>query len=266
MIIDQAMEEIDMSRVLSPNYRFILFLGFDVDIDSAEVWRNADYIERSYGRYGAVKGVRKVINILEIFGVKATFFVPGWVAENYPEIVNLIMTSGYEVGAHGYLHEKLDQVENEYDLLCKMDKILKPYYSKIKGFRSPYWRFSEESLRYLVKLGYNYDSSLMDNDVPYIMDIDGSKLLELPVDWRLDDWPHLKTGLISLKDLYNRWIYEFKTATRETLYISLTFHPQLISRGSNIELLKRIIHKALSMNAQILSGRELCETIFSAYI
>ena len=251
------MSEIDVFSLLSPGARFILFLGFDVDIDSAEVWRGADPVEKSYAQYGAVKGVDKVINVLKRYGVDATFFVPGWVAENYPHVVKGIYESGYEIGGHGYLHEKLDLIEDEYEVWDKMDKALTGYYREVKGYRSPYWRFSDKSLEYLSQFGYVYDSSLMDNDVPYIFKVRNHEILELPVDWRLDDWPNLKIDNVGIFELYKRWVYEFKVASRDTGYISLTFHPQLIGRGTHIILLERIIKKAVEMGGEIVSGIQL---------
>ena len=61
---------------------------------------------------------------------------------------------------------------------------------RIRGYRSPSWDISLKTLGLLVEYGFSYDSSLMDDDAPYVHDVDGSRLVELPVQWHLDDFPY----------------------------------------------------------------------------
>jgi peptidoglycan-N-acetylglucosamine deacetylase len=55
---------------------------------------------------------------------------------------------------------------------------------------SPFRNFSKHSLRYLLETGFGYDSSLMGDDIPYALRDSNASLLEFPVDWTLDDFPH----------------------------------------------------------------------------
>jgi len=59
-----------------------------------------------------------------------------------------------------------------------------------RGWRAPSFAFSKHSLRYLLDAGFEYDSSLMGDDVPYALRDGNASLLEFPVDWTLDDFPH----------------------------------------------------------------------------
>lgn len=44
---------------------------------------------------------------------KATFFVCGWIADNYPQILREIIQSGHEIGCQGYFHHHLDSLPKE---------------------------------------------------------------------------------------------------------------------------------------------------------
>ena len=59
-----------------------------------------------------------------------------------------------------------------------------------RGWRAPSFAFSKHSLRYLLEAGFEYDSSLMGDDIPSALKDGNASLLEFPVDWTLDDFPH----------------------------------------------------------------------------
>ncbi len=57
--------------------------------------------------YGAAHWRTRLLGALEHFGIPATFFIPGYIAEHHPRMVEAIVARGHQVGLHGYLHEKL---------------------------------------------------------------------------------------------------------------------------------------------------------------
>lgn len=82
-------------------------LGFD--FDSSSVWMESfgktSQVYASRGEYGAVVGVPRILNLLEQYDIKATFFIPGHTVDTFPEICKEIVKRGHEVGHHGYVHE-----------------------------------------------------------------------------------------------------------------------------------------------------------------
>ncbi len=56
--------------------------------------------------YGPRIGVPRLLGALEHLGIPATFFIPGYIAEHHPRMVEAIVARGHEVGLHGYLHGK----------------------------------------------------------------------------------------------------------------------------------------------------------------
>ena len=123
-------------------------------------------------------------------------------------------------------------------------------------------RWSENTLEILLSRNYLYDSSLMDSEDPYVLSEKGKKLVVLPVDWRLDDWPYLEAHRsISNKDLLDMWIEEIEYAYRRRGYVSITMHPQCIGRGARIMILMNLISKALKLRAWIPRGVDIAKYI-----
>ena len=56
-------------------------------------------------RYGPDVAVPRILDSYRHYGIRQTFFVPGWCAERYPYAVEAMVRDGHEVSAHGYLHE-----------------------------------------------------------------------------------------------------------------------------------------------------------------
>ena len=128
----------------------------------------------------------------ERYQIKQTFFIPGWTAEHYPETVNSIVEAGHEIALHGYLHEKpntLSAHEEEYWFMRGLDAIRSVTGVQPRGFRAPNYRFSKHTINYLTREQFLYDSSLMGDDVPYVIEGDSGSLIELPTEWVMDDWP-----------------------------------------------------------------------------
>jgi len=133
---------------------------------------------------------------MEIFRdleLRLTFFVPGWVIEQYPAAIELIVRNGHEVGLHGYMHERSNQLSREQEgavLVRALDAYSKHIGGRPRGWRAPGFAFSRHSLELLVDAGFDYDSSLMGDDIPYAIQSEAGQLVELPTDWTLDDWPY----------------------------------------------------------------------------
>ena len=101
----------------------LAILSFDVDAESPILAVSRRYAEHpsamSHQRYGPLVAVPRLLRLLEDLGVPATFFVPGWTAERYPESVERILAAGQEVAHHGHSHRSpvhMDEAEERRDL------------------------------------------------------------------------------------------------------------------------------------------------------
>ncbi|MEM0260891.1 MAG: polysaccharide deacetylase [Sulfolobales archaeon] len=246
-------------------------LTFDFDAYSPWIYRKAiNYTNLSRGEFASV-GVRRILKLLKDQGVEATFFVPGHTAEHFPEDVGMIKDHGHEIAHHGYMHEPpetLESAEEERRVILKGIEALKKVLNITpKGYRSPSWALTKHTLSILEELGFIYDSSLMGDDYtpyrpPLYLEVDNegrvlrgplSKLIEIPVHWSLDDYPHFEfvryqnlviQGLRSVSDVLENWVLAFEYMMRNMSdgVIVYTFHPEVIGRGHTMILLERLIN------------------------
>ena len=108
-------------------------------------------------------------HLLELFdgsGVKATFFVLGWVAERVPDLVREIAAQGHEVACHGYSHQLVyNQTPEEFREETLHSKALLEdiIQEPVLGYRAASYSITERSLwalDILVEAGFTYDSSI----------------------------------------------------------------------------------------------------------
>src|SRR5262249_53000845 len=96
----------------------------------------------------------------------------------------------------------------------------------------------------LRKHGFLYDSSLMNDEVPFTVRTDVGPLVELPVHWGLDDWPHFAFpgGRLSTPEsVLQSWTWEFEGLYERGGCCVLTMHPEVIGRSMRLRVLERLI-------------------------
>jgi peptidoglycan-N-acetylglucosamine deacetylase len=143
-------------------------------------------------RYGARVAVPRIVDIWKHFGIRQTMFVPGWCIETYPDAVEALLRDGHEIGHHGWLHERPNQLsrDDEATVMARGIEAIRAATGKPPaGYRCPSGAFSEHTLDLLVENGFTYDASLGGDDVPYLLECSKGSLIELPSDHSLDDWP-----------------------------------------------------------------------------
>ena len=172
-------------------------ITFDMDADSLiHISRPKDGFDRLYpismGRYGPTVAIPRILDTYRRFGLKQSFFVPGWCIERYPEAVEQVLEDGHEIGHHGYLHEDpTDQTSDEqrYWFERAMDAHKQVCGQLPVGYRAPVYNVNQGVVDLLIEHNFLYDSSLMADDVPYMMLTSQGELVEVPVYWGTDDWP-----------------------------------------------------------------------------
>lgn len=109
------------------------------------------------------ESVQPLLNLLDKYNIKATFFVLGMLAEKYPELIEDIYHRGHEIASHAYSHRTLyDLGEQGFeDEIIKSKKILYKY--DPIGFRAPSFSIDNKTrwaFRILKNCGFKYDSSI----------------------------------------------------------------------------------------------------------
>ena len=259
-------------------------LTFDFDAMSVMIARDLKSpTPISRGEFGAV-AVGRILALLEKYRLKASWFVPGTIVKTYPDHVRRIVDAGHEVGNHGWTHvppASLSPEQEEEGLLRANEAIAEIAGRNPRGYRSPSFDLSPVTVDLLLKHGFVYESSMMGHDHhPYFArhnDIvsdhepivfgETTNLIEMPVSWSLDDYPHfefMRTKDFVLPGLQNaglvleNWVedFDYMKRTEEWGVLTYTFHPFVSGRGHRMILLERLICSLLERGAHFVTLEE----------
>jgi len=147
------------------------------------------------------QNMERIFSILDKTSSKATFFVLGWIAETYPEIIKEIVTRGYEIGTHTSMHQLIyEQTPKEFakDLEHSVKTLEDLTGQKVKYFRAPGFSITEDNkwaFEIMAAQGIEVDSSVFPaprahgglpsykQPVPSIIKYNGIELKELPINY-----------------------------------------------------------------------------------
>jgi peptidoglycan/xylan/chitin deacetylase (PgdA/CDA1 family) len=238
---------------------------FDLDAESAVLGADPAAATRmsvmTHQAYGPLVGVPRILSILQRHGIRSTFFVPGYTAVRYPQVVRSIVDAGHEIAHHGYLHEPMNGLSEaaEAEILDRgIEALEKAAGATPVGYRAPMWELNYQSPGLLAQRGFLYDSSLMDADVPYELavrpEVVQRSLVEIPIQWALDDWEQYcyipdfsGSGLIeSPRKAAEIWRLEFEGLRSVGGCFVLTNHPFLSGRPSRAAVLEELIAHVVS--------------------
>ncbi len=235
-------------------------LSFDFDAETNALRdNNLSPGSFSQGEYAARVSIPRILSLLDKYKIPATFFVPAVCALLHPDEIKAIVAKGrHEIGLHGWIHERnsiLTEAE-ERVLMKKSFDTLKELTGKAPvGIRTPSWDFSQSTLKIIQELGLLYDSSLMADDRPYEILENGKPVgvIELPVEWLLDDYPYFGFSRYSTirphiapSDVFSIWAAEFDKAYEEGTVFILTMHPKIIGHRSRIVMLEKLIQHIMT--------------------
>lgn len=214
----------------------------------------------SRGLYGLHVGLPRVLDFLRRRGVTGSFYLPGANVERWPDAFRRIVNEGHEVGAHGHEHENLSLYKDDpAGEAAILEACLAAFERHLGvrpiGYRSPAWDMNLHSGRILAEHGFAYDSSLFAGEAPYLLSAaypDQPDLLEIPIDWSLDDapyfmWfmpPHLMAQFHDPDEVFRIWRAELDGIVGEGGVFTLTCHPSVIGRHHRMAILERLMDHA----------------------
>jgi peptidoglycan/xylan/chitin deacetylase (PgdA/CDA1 family) len=258
--------------------RAAVCLTFDLDAETAWISRDPENLHRlavmSQGAYGPKVGVPLLLDFLARNGLRATFFIPGWTAERYPDVVAEIHRQGHEVGHHGYLHEALEgrSRDEEEEILLRGAGILERINGQRPvGYRAPRYEISHDTVDLLRTHGFRYASNLQDTIWPYLHP-GAPPLVELPTTWILDDGPYFAYGIRPplYRQIYppaavlSTWKDEFRGMHALGGAFTLILHPQFIGRPSRVLMLQALVDYVRTFPGVWLThGLELAQWVAS---
>ena len=188
------------------------------------------------------ENMERIFKLLDATNSKASFFVLGWIAEKYPEVVKEICDRGYEIGSHTRSHQLVyEQSRKQFqtDVERSIKSLEDISGKKVRMFRAPGFSIKEKNkwaFEVLYELGIEIDSSVFPADrahgglpsygvaQPSILKYNGVQLKEFPI----NTYPILNRPMIFSGGGYFRFYpYKFiKEWTQKSDYVMSYFHPR----------------------------------------
>lgn len=261
------------------SYRCAAIFSFDLDADQGWRLKAASDPEwdrpavRTRGTFGPDVGVPRILDLFSRYDLQCTFFVPGKVAEERPKLIQEIHDAGHEIGHHGYTHAYPATISREEEI-AEFDEAMKAFEDVLGeppvGYRCPGFDLSDRTMDLITDRGMLYDSSYLDNDVPYVMESGGGQIVEIPVDWSLDDYTYFGfnmyppvgplSGITPTGQVFDSWQREFEGQYARSRCFTLTMHPQLSGRAGRIDALEELLkHVVETGDTWITTARNVAE-------
>ena len=263
--------------------RHIVCLTFDHDHVSGFISRGLiTPTAISRGEYDIVV-IPRLVALLKRYDIKATFFTPGHTIDSTPEAVTPYVEAGHELAHHGWTHRlpvTMERDEEEWEIVRGNESIKRISGKAARGYRSPAWDLSPNSIELLLKHGIRYDSSLMGHDYDCYFARQGdvvelkkplvrgreTSLVEMPISWSLDDFPHfeymrnpngsIQAGLMNATNVLENFVDDYTYMTRvqpDFGILTYTFHPHVIGRGHRMMMLERLIQQLMADGAVFMT-------------
>jgi peptidoglycan-N-acetylglucosamine deacetylase len=264
--------------------RHIVCLTFDFDTQSGFIARGMTTpTPLSRGEFGLI-GARRILALLKAHRLRATWFIPGFTIESHPGACAEVVRDGHEVAHHSWAHvppAQQSRAEEEADLVRANASIERLAGRKARGYRSPGWDLSANTIELLLAHGFAYDSSLMGGDYwpyrvrggdrvelgkPFVFG-EETPLIEMPISWSLDDYPHFEfvrtasavlPGLQSPRVVMASWMDEFRYMQGSVDWgvLTYTMHPYVIGRGNRMLALEELIENLETAGAVFMTMEE----------
>jgi len=216
-------------------------LTFDI-----EEWFHCDFIsgDENWSNYEVRihKNTDFILNTLSKYNRKATFFILGWIAKKYPEIVMKIYNEGHEIGCHSMKHELVHRFtpkqfrKDTQNALTVIEQVIG---EKVIMYRAPAFSFTKDTpwaFEILYELGITHDASIFPakhdyggfpdfgNSEPSIIETKGIFIKEFPMNIR----KALNKSIVFSGGGFFRLFpyYMIKKWTKQSDYVMTYFHPR----------------------------------------
>jgi len=262
--------------------KHIVCLTFDYDAMSGFIARGmTSPTPISRGEFGPNVAAARILALLKKYRIRTSWYIPGHTLESYPVHCQQVFDAGHEIGHHGWTHVPpalMTREQEEEGLVRANEQIKKLTGAYARGYRSPSWDLSPHSVELMLKHGFVYDSSMMGDDyLPYrvrqgdVIELEkpavfgaATKLIEMPISWTLDDYPHFEfvrtkdwilPGLMNANLVLENWVNDYLYLKKSLKWgvITYTFHPFVIGRGHRMMALEKLIVKLKDSDAVFMT-------------
>lgn len=218
---------------------------------------------------GVAVGYPNILTLLEKFDLRATFFIEGWSALHYGNVIDSLLRDGHEIGLHGWIHEVFAALPCRTARQYVNDglEVMTLRGVRPTGFRAPGGKIGAYGHEILAEAGFAYDSSVdspMSLEVP--RDIDGyagdgltrlpNGLIGIPWQWFMIDAIHYvlsPDGFRNPDDIVVYWSRVLRNVARTNGFVTIINHAHVTGVDpGRLSALEKVLELALELGFEIL--------------
>jgi Polysaccharide deacetylase len=206
----------------------------------------------SWGHYGAVRGIERLLRTLDRVKLRGSVMVSGVLAERASDSVKAIAAAGHEIVSHGYAQDIIPAVlspdEGRADI-AKTTQILEQVAgAKPIGWISPRGTPGHDSACHLVQAGYQWHGDVFDDDRPYLQAFDHGRIVAVPLTMEINDLPHaMRFGRSPRQYVegFDELLAHALGSETDALMIDVTAHTHVYGRPSGAWAYEAIARKVM---------------------
>jgi peptidoglycan/xylan/chitin deacetylase (PgdA/CDA1 family) len=207
----------------------------------------------SWGLYGAVRGIDRLLRVLEAQRIKASVMVNGVIAELHPEAVRRVADAGHCILAHAYAMDTIPAYldpDSEIDNIRRTAALIESAAGRrALGWISPRGTPSPHTARLLVGEGFRWHGDAYDDDLPYVETYATGSIVAIPLTMDINDMPwsvrygNASSGLLEVLRGTLRWMSEREPGA---MMFDITAHTHVYGRPSGAATFDELLQAASS--------------------
>jgi len=190
--------------------------------------------------YGGRRGVWRLLDQLDLHGIKGSFLVSGSAAERFPSAVKEIHSRGHEIAGYGYSSDRLLDAltpdEAKKDVQQTLKVLADTTGTRPVGWVSPELRPGDGTLDVLAEEGMMWNGDFPNDDLPYSIRVKGKPLLIIPYTKESDDYEIYQNG----GQLPSVWTRCF-TDGLDVVYEEGATHPKMLNASIHAHIMGRSV-------------------------
>ncbi len=228
-----------------------------------------DNMAISWASYGCKAGIYRLLDAFARHGLQASMMVNGVIAERAPEAVRAIADGGHEVLSHSYsmdvIPALLDEAEERRNIQRCLELLENAAAQPVKGWLSPRGTPSPATGRLLCEAGFKWYGDVFDQDLPYVQEFGGGKIVAIPLGTDVNDMPFMKYGAPP-RQMLEAFMQNLEVAEAhgETCIIDVTSHAHIFGRPRGAYFYAQIMAEAARSGAWVATRSQIADHVLAS--
>lgn len=209
-----------------------------------------DNMAISWAAYGAKRGIYRLLDAFARHRAKSSVMVSAVLAERSPEAVKAVADAGHEILSHSYAMDVIPALMAEDEERRNIQRctalLEKASGKRVKGWISPRATPSANTPRLLAEAGYAWYGDVLDDDLPYVQEFGGRRIVAIPLSTEVNDMPSMKYGSPprAMLESFGEQVKRIKARREGPVVIDVTAHAHIFGRPHGAYYYEKIIQSA----------------------